>query len=497
MTEEIKHPLTEKEILLEKHKLFKRLQNKMNEIGNDPNLPEEEKEAQIKTLGKESQDIQKEIIRLEERNYHEGEFDGVFSHLFFNEPFLGSVSLRITKKADFSCPTAYVAVRRNGHSPELVMGFNPIFFRELRKEQKEGVACHEFYHVVFQHLFGRTVHSVDKNIHRLHNYATDMAINSILGKNRLPEFALMPGVTPKDYDGKPLDTHVAKAIGDAPLMESSEYYFKLLREAYKKDQEQDKKNGGDGNIEIQISTLDDHDQWGDGDGDDIPEELRDEISNKIKEAIEKGVMNADRSNQWGSTPHKIQEEIRKLIAREVDWRSVLRNFIGRVRSSERSSTVKKINKKMPYIFPGVKRKTISKFACFVDQSGSMSDDDIIMLFAELESLNREIEIDVYHFDTEIDVENKMVWKKGQAAPKRLRTRCGGTDFNAIANYCNDPRTPKYDGVVILTDGYADKMGAIRQAKVLWVITETGTMGTVRPGDLAVQMKKSSGKFRTY
>ena len=74
---------------------------------------------------------------------------------------------------------------------------------------------------------------------------------------------------------------------------------------------------------------------------------------------------------------------------------------------------------------------------------------------------------------------------------------GGTDFNAIANYCNDPKKPTYDGVVILTDGYAPQMGAITNAKVLWVITETGTMEAVRQGDLAVQMKKDDGKFKTY
>jgi len=32
---------------------------------------------------------------------------------------------------------------------------------------------------------------------------------------------------------------------------------------------------------------------------------------------------------------------------------------------------------------------------------------------------------------------------------------------------------------------------------MWVVTESGTMDHVRSGDLAVQMKKSKGKFQSY
>jgi hypothetical protein len=41
------------------------------------------------------------------------------------------------------------------------------------------------------------------------------------------------------------------------------------------------------------------------------------------------------------------------------------------------------------------------------------------------------------------------------------------------------------------------MGQIKGAKVLWVITETGTLDIVRPGDLACKMKKDNGNFRSY
>ena len=186
-----------------------------------------------------------------------------------------------------------------------------------------------------------------------------------------------------------------------------------------------------------------------------------------------------------------------MLSREIDWRSVVKNFIGRCRTQERSSTIRRVNKKMPYIHPGVRRPMRAKFACFIDQSGSMSDYDISMLFGELEGFAKETELDVYHFDTEIDEGSHTVWKKSSPFPKAHRTRSGGTDFQCVANFCNKPENRgRWSGVVILTDGYAAVMGNIVGAKVLWVITEGGTKNIVRKGDLAVQMKKTR-KFESY
>jgi len=127
----------------------------------------------------------------------------------------------------------------------------------------------------------------------------------------------------------------------------------------------------------------------------------------------------------------------------------------------------------------------------------MSDDDIAMLFGELEGLSNLTEIDIYHFDTELDESSHQVWKRGSPYPNPERTRCGGTDFQCVANFMNNPRRRgKWSGAIILTDGYAPEMGTTPGTKVLWVITETGTMTAVRTGDLAVQMSVSKS-FQEY
>ncbi len=429
------------------------------------------------------------ISRLEQAKYYEGEFQPDFTQLFLDESFLGGISIGVSKRADFSVPTAYVGVRRNGNAYDVVLGFNPSFMRKLNKLQRAGVIRHELYHLVFQHIFTRAIG--DQRLATLWNWATDLAINSIIGKDNLPTLCLIPGHRNIDpATGKPVEGIYADYIANAPKMKASDHYFaellKLMQE--NNHDECDLTIGLNGDV----GTMDDHSGW-----EDIPEEVKEEIRERVRELVGEGAMRADQNNSWGNTPQEIQEWIRKMLSREIDWRNIVKSFFGRVRSKERSSTMKRINKKLPYINPGVKRKYKSTFACFIDQSGSMSDKDIAMLFGEIEGLAKETEIDVFHFDTQVDENSHTVWKKGKPFPKPHRTRCGGTDFDAVANFCNDPKNPNWSGVVILTDGYAPVMGQIKGAKVLWVITETGTLDIVRPGDLACKMKKDNGNFRSY
>lgn len=428
--------------------------------------------------------------------YRSTEFDYDFLQVFMHQPFLGVISMEITKLADEGAPTAYMAARKSDKDYELTLGYNPDFFRSLTDEERRGVICHELYHLVFQHITRRTV--ADKRMGMLWNVATDMAINSIIGEKNLPAFALMPGRRPTRKDpktGKIVDggdKDLCDFIEKAPKHQASDFYFEKMKEIIDKRPPQGG-DDGDGDPTGGMATLDDHDNWG-----DIPQEIEEQIQERMRDLLEKAVKHADNHSQsWGSIPAEIQEMIRKMISREIDWRTVVRQFIGRCRSVERVGTVRRINKRAPYKLPGAKRKTHARFKCFIDQSGSMSDTDIALLFGELEGLANETEIEVYHFDTEIDERSRTIWKKGRPFPKAHRTRCGGTIFQAIADFCNrHDQKGTTDGVIILTDGYADVMGPIHGARVLWVITPSGTMETVRPGDLAVKMKSGdNGQFK--
>lgn len=460
-------------------------QDKLNEALNDL-FSKDEANKIMKDVNDELSKEEEEPAEVRDIKF----MNNIFLELFRNEPFLGTISMNITKIADNKAPTAYIGARPNGQSQEIIMGFNPKFMMDLENNAKKmGVIKHEIYHMIFQHIFHRACG--DKNFATLDNWAKDLAINSIIGKDNLPDMCLLPGHNPIDpKTGKPVGGPYAEYIKSAPSMKSSDHYFEELKKIYEENED------GEGQLQIAVGngmgSMDDHGKW-----DELPEDVQEQIRDKVRELMGNAALEAQKTNSWGSVPHEIQQVISKLLSREVDWRSVLRNFIGRTRTVERNSSIRKINKKLPYIQPGVKRPMRANFVVFIDQSGSMSDQDISLLFGELESLSKEISIDVYHFDTEIDEKSHTVWKKGSAVPRPHRTRCGGTDFNAVADFMNrKDNRGKYAGCIIGTDGYAPTMKQIIGSRVLFVITETGTMGAVRPGDLAIQMKKER-QFKKY
>ena len=399
------------------------------------------------------------------------EFEDDFLKLFMDEPFLGGISISLTKKPNPEIPTACVGfVGERGH---LTLQYNPYFFRSMTAQERRGVIVHELYHLALMHLFERNI--TDRSFARLWNVGTDLAINSIItsdSKSKLPEWTLLPGREPKSKNEK-----LKEFIKTAPGMQASEWYFEKMKEIL---EEQDGDGEGDG---FDLDSLDDHGGWG-----EIPDHLKDELRDKVRSIVRDAVQRAQMKNSWGNVPQSIREEICRGLETIVDWRSVIRHFFGSVRSMERISSVKRVSRKLPGIVPGVKRGRTARFAFFIDQSGSMSDEDVALAFAEVEGASKETTIDVYNFDTEIDEDSHKIWNRGKKFPWG-RTRCGGTSFNAVADFVNsDKNRGKWSGVVILTDGYAEEMGSIRGSKVLWIITPTGTVNAARPGDLIVQLK---------
>ena len=401
--------------------------------------------------------------------------------LLNDEPFLGGISMHIPKVQDWKVDTAYVSCDRQGN---IRMGYNPDFFRSMPGMHRRGVVMHEILHIAFMHIAERAV--ADRKRSRLWNVATDLAINSVIGENKLPEFCLMPGRAPKTDDPK-----LAELIKSFPKFESADWYMARL-EQFAEDN--NKKNGeGEYTIEVGNSdgeTIDGHGGWG-----DVPEEIRDIMREQVRNLVEKGVKAAQQRASWGSIPQEIQGQIEALLRHELDWKAILRMFIGRARSMERHSTMKRINKRLPYMMPGAKRSTIANVLWAIDQSGSVGDEDVQRGLAEAFACSKEASIDIVNFDTEVDMSSFASVKNGQNFKWR-RTRSGGTDFDCVQRFLNNPKNRgKYSAVIMFTDGYAPKMGAIVGTKVLWVITETGDIGAPRQGDLIVKMGKDKAVKR--
>jgi len=228
--------------------------------------------------------------------------------------------------------------------------------------------------------------------------------------------------------------------------------------------------------------MDDHEGWG-----DMSDEERQVVEGRIKQALAEAAKRCDSNGQWGSVPASVRGKIREMISNEVDWKSLLRSFVGRTQRAHRSSTMKRINRKYPYIHPGRKRGHSAHLAIYLDQSGSVSDSDIALLFGELNNLGRMVEFTLIPFDSTVDVDNEIKWRRGSKVPPQ-RWRSGGTNFNAVAKHA-DENKHRFDGYIVLTDGECSDPGPSKMRRAWVIVPDRKLYFDAHPKDLVINMKR--------
>ena len=392
--------------------------------------------------------------------------------LLRSEPFFAAISRRINKIPTTAIPTA--GVRLNPETAQFEMVYNVDFFNGLVEDQAKyldslkvkerrafaekfrlddgtvdpyvfirGVILHELFHLVFGHVTHRL--PVDGMSMRW-NISTDLAINSNIAE-QLPPTALVPG---------------KGDFADQPLCKSADWYMKNLPEdAGNEDGDGEGEpgegedgdgegkgpgqpgegNGGDGN------GRGDHNGW----GGDIPDDVREMANERARQIVSEAVTEGN-SRGWGSVGTDSRQKIMDSIRTVVNWRSVLRAFVKRSQRADRRSTVRRLDRRQPYIWAGKRVNRQAKIAISIDQSGSVSDDMLTAFFSELDKLAKLAEFTVIPFDDQVAEDKVYTWKKGEAR-KAQRVLCGGTNFDAPTKYVNQR---VFDGHIVLTDMCAPK-----------------------------------------
>ena len=401
------------------------------------------------------------------------DMDAHLIKLLLDEPFYGRITRCLTKIESEDVPTAGVTVKDGN----LVLYYNREFCAGLIKEGKnkvKGLLKHEALHLVFEHCTTRRL-----DPHAVANIAADCAINSLIPEDELPNCGIWPGKASLIASPDPIN----QLIGGFPKGESQEWYFTKLMENENVQNALEEANEG-----MPIEGMDDHDGW-----DDMSEEEKEVAKGKIKAALESAVKECDKTGQWGSVSSELRGTLRSMVSNQVDWRKVLRNWVGMTRRANRSGTWQRINKRCPGLLTGARRGYTCSIVNYIDQSGSVSDKEQALLFGELNSLASKREIDLIPFDTSVDESGKVTIKRGRKV-EPFRTRSGGTCFSAPMAHFKKNRS-KYDGVIILTDGEAADPGPpIRGTKRLWVITPGCKLYfTPHPGDQVVHMTWPKGE----
>jgi predicted metal-dependent peptidase len=424
------------------------------------------------------------------------ELDPHLIRLMWDEPFFSKILRTVTKVKTTSIPTAGVLAKEG----DIKMWWNPGFMAGLTSLQVKGLLKHECFHLIFDHTTTRR-----HEPHLLWNYATDLAINSMIPEDELPEGGLVPGKAfrkltdeEKAKMGEKRVTRyetVSAKIQTLPRDMSAEWYFAELQDV--KDEicdegepgeggngEPGEPGDGEGNGPGLPGPMDDHGGW-----DEMDDEERELVKGKIKQALEEAVREADRSGQWGSIGSEARGTLRDMVSKEISWKAVLKQFCGLSRRANRESTIKRLNRKYMGIHPGAHRGYTSSIAIYIDQSGSVGDGDLELFFAELKQLARHTKFTLFNFDTEVDEKSEREWHRNRT-PGLERTRCGGTCFKAPTVHANKNKS-RFDGYLIMTDGEASDPGPTR-IKRGWVLCPGTKLYFDEPKrDFVIKMKPSA------
>jgi predicted metal-dependent peptidase len=175
------------------------------------------------------------------------------------------------------------------------------------------------------------------------------------------------------------------------------------------------------------------------------------------------VINTTKS--WGSLGGNLAEKLQASVKAKINWRNVFSGFRASIISSKRKLTRMRPNRRTGFDSMGSVRRFNTKLLVAVDVSGSISTKNLAYFYGVINSAFRYgfESIDVIQFDHGVRaVHNLKKVIRDVAVLGR-----GGTSFQEPVNYAHENG---YDGLVILTDGYAPEPRIPEGFKtnILWV-----------------------------
>ena len=173
-------------------------------------------------------------------------------------------------------------------------------------------------------------------------------------------------------------------------------------------------------------------------------------------------------------PGKLIESIKTSAEGRIDYRRVMSGFRASVISTKRKLTRIKPNRRLDFAYMGSVYELSTKLLIAIDVSGSVSSKSISHFLKVIERFfkNGISEIDVIQFDANVKKEVVSLREYHKRFQNGFKvTGRGGTNFQPIFDYLK--QNNKYDGLVIMTEGYAPKpsIDFYIRAKVLWVLED--------------------------
>ena len=359
----------------------------------------------------------------------------ILERWFISEPALFQVlcTHSIEENTSMPCP-----VRSGARKVE----YNPDFVKEMSDETLDQALRTEAIRILLKHPYQRKPDACSQQ-------AISVGSNLTIGDNY--QFGSIHTEHPKDYD--------------LPAGREYEWYSRRIQELLPQDGGGDGDDAGDGSKGR--SQGDGGSDWrtdrlsGHADRNTALSELWDE--DELTVAMIDGIIES--TKDWGSLAGNFAERLKASAKARIDWRNVLSGFRASILSTQRKLTRMRPNRRTGFDNMGSIRRFDTKVLVAVDVSGSISSADLSYFYGVINSAFRYgfTAVDVIQFDAGVRVV--------QSLKKVLRDVIvlgrGGTSFQEPIDYAHENG---YDGLVILTDGYAPKpvLPDNMRCKLVWV-----------------------------
>ena len=152
---------------------------------------------------------------------------------------------------------------------------------------------------------------------------------------------------------------------------------------------------------------------------------------------------------WGSLAGAFAEQLKASTKAKINWRNVFSGFRASILSSKRKLTRMRPNRRTGFENMGSIRRFDTKLLVAVDVSESISSESLSYFYGVINSAFRYgfESIDVIQFDCGV----RVVQSLKKVMREVIAIGRGGNSFQEPIEYAADNG---YDGLLILTDGYA-------------------------------------------
>lgn len=416
--------------------------------------------------------------------------------LMLKQPFYGLFLIGLNKELSKRVDTACIA--KDGINIKLVV--NPEYLGEQDEKTRVGILQHEMLHVAMQHL-GMFDQYENK---RLLNVAADLEINQYIPD----EFK---GTT---WEGLDIVNGEFKGVKLPPRAGTRVYYDILQKELDEYEKQKGNGSGDDGDDDGNEDggnenggndktngngngggSSSEFAEWfnqGSHEGEHQLWEEFENLSEAEKKLIQKQIDHqlkeiAQSQRSRGTVPSELQSYIDKLFEKHeavIDWKQYLRRFGTRSTKIETKKTRKKPNIRFGS-GPAIKIKPKRTTLVAIDTSGSVSDQDLIEFFAEIENIYKTgTSVTIMECDSYV---HRTYEYNGNKSDVLRVTGRGGTSFDPVMEEIFK-QPGKYQNLIYLTDGYAPAPVKVPLIPILWVINSGAQLNPELPGS-QIQIKR--------